>query len=121
MNKADSNTYTDIGTKPQFTDTKDGIHMANYGCACNGNIAGTTDTNCNYNCNCVDNGTVGGTNNGVCGGGGGAVGGTSSGNCCCPCGNCNCGSVGGTSQSCPDSLLIIIAIVLLLLALFCGN
>ena len=33
--------------------------MANYGCACNGNIAGTTDTNCNYVL-AVSEGTFGG-------------------------------------------------------------
>ncbi|MBE6672571.1 MAG: hypothetical protein E7599_03505 [Ruminococcaceae bacterium] len=93
--------------------------MANYGCTCNGSVAGTTDTGCN--CCCNENGTVGGVNMNTCN---------------CPCGGTcggTCGSIGGVGSNscqngsllgCSDStehLLIIIAIVLLLLAMFCTD
>ena len=62
--------------------------MANYGCNCNGTVAGTTDNNCNSNCNCNYNCTEGGM-----------VGGVSSGNCSCN--NCGCnGSSGSVNGSC---------------------
>ena len=99
--------------------------MANYGCTCNGSVAGTTDsTGCSYSCGCNcqngDSGTVGGTStcNNCCSGGcgnGGTVGGVTG---CIPCSPCT--NVGGSSD-CNESWLIIIAIVLLLLALFVCN
>ena len=100
--------------------------MANYGCNCNGNVAGTTDTNCNYNCNCNcncqnnDNAGVGGTStcngccNGCCNGGCGCQSVTAT-----NCGNTAVASTLGTNTS--EHLLIIIAIAVLLLSLFCQN
>ena len=77
-------------------------------CGCGNNGLGTSNNGCNCGCN---NSCNNGCNCGM-------VGGITGGNGSCGCQN---GIVGGIGDSCTETLFIIIAILLLLLALFCTN